>query len=315
MRRGLAGGLRAAALVAALAAAGCGGDGGTPNEGSVSAPPGSAGALLERPGPDIALVAGTSDYARGPLRVVFLVIDSRGRLIERPRARVWVARSFDDKPFLRTTARLEGVGVPGVSQVAAGDVTKVYVARFGMPRAGKYVLVAEPVGGRPIQGALDLDVAEEPTAPAVGAKAFPSRTPTIASTGGDFDALTTRTPPDAALLRYSVADSLADRAPFVLAFATPKFCTSRACGPVVDVVDHVRKRLGDSPVRFIHVEIFEDNQPPELNRWVKEWKLPTEPWVFLVGRDGRIKERFEGSVSAAELEAAVRAKLLEGLSE
>ena len=168
------------------------------------------------------------------------------------------------------------------------------------------MLVAEPVGGRPIQGALDLEVAEKPKAPAVGAKAFPSRTPTIASTDGDLAALTTRTPPDVALLRDSVADSLADRAPFVLAFATPKFCTSRACGPVVDVVDHVRKRLGQSPVRFIHVEIYEDNQPPETNRWVKEWKLPTEPWVFLVGRDGRIKARFEGSVSAAELEAAVR---------
>jgi hypothetical protein len=295
----------------ALSLAGCGGNGGTPHEGSSEAAlEGSAGALLSRPGPDVALVAGTSDYARGPVRVVFLVIDSQSRSIERPKARVWVARSFDDRPFLSTTARLENVGVPGVSEQAAGDVTHVYVARFRVPKAGKYVLVAEPVGGRPIQGALDLDVADESKAPDVSAEAFPSRTPTIESTGGDFAALTTRTPPDRGLLRYSVADSLADHAPFVLAFATPKFCTSRACGPVVDVVDHVRKRLGRTPVRFIHVEIFEDNRPPELNRWVKQWKLPTEPWVFLVGRDGRIKERFEGSVSAAELEAAVRAKLL-----
>jgi hypothetical protein len=300
----------AATCAVALSFAGCGGNGGTPNEGSSEgAPEGSAGALLSRPGPDVALVAGTSDYARGQVRVVFLVIDSQSRSIERPKARVWVARSFDDRPFLSTTARLENVGVPGVSEEAAGDVTHVYVARFRMPKAGKYVLVAEPVGGRPIQGALDLDVADEPKAPDVSAKAFSSRTPTIESTGGDFAALTTRTPPDRGLLRYSVADSLADHAPFVVAFATPKFCTSRACGPVVDVVDHVRKRLGKTPVRFIHVEIFEDNRPPELNRWVKQWKLPTEPWVFLVGRDGRIKERFEGSVSAAELEAAVRAKL------
>ena len=301
----------AALCAAALSLAGCGGKGGTPNEGSsAAAPAGSAGALLSRPGPDIALVTGTSDYARGPVRVVFLVVDSESRSIERPTARVWIARSFDDKPFLQTTARLENVGVPGVSETAAGDVTHVYVARFRIPKAGTYVLIAEPVGGRPIQGALDLKVKDTPTAPAVGAEAFSSRTPTIASTDGDFDALTTRTPPDRGLLRYSVADSLKAHAPFVLAFATPKFCTSRACGPVVDVVDHVRKRLGKTPVRFIHVEIFEDNQPPELNRWVKEWKLPTEPWVFLVGRDGRIKERFEGSVSAAELEAAVRAKLL-----
>jgi hypothetical protein len=303
--------LAAAVSAAAFVVAGCGGEGGTPNGGSAGskAPAGSVSALLDRPGPDVALVAGSSDYARGPVRVVFLVIDARGRSIERPQARVWVARSLEDRPFLRTTARLENVGVPGVSEAAAGDVTKVYVVRFRLPEAGKYVLVAETVGGGPIQGALDLEVAEEPKAPDVGAKAFPSRTPTIASTGGDFAALTTRTPPDAGLLRYSVADSLADRAPFVVAFATPKFCTSRACGPVVDVVDHVRKQFGKSPVRFIHVEIFENNQPPEVNRWVKEWKLPTEPWVFLVGRDGRIKERFEGSVSASELETAVRTRL------
>jgi hypothetical protein len=299
--------LLAAAVIAAALPSACGGGGGTPNGGSVE---GSLGDLLSRPGDDIALLPGTSDFAPGTVRVAFLVIDSRGESIERPRARVWVARSLDDKPFLRATARLENVGVPGVSEAAAGDVTHVYVARLPVAEPGKYVLVAEPVGGRPIQGALDLDVAAEPKAPAVGDEAFPSRTPTIASTGGDLAALTTRTPPDRELLRHSVADSLADRAPFVLVFSTPKFCESRTCGPVVDVVDHVRKRIGKTPVRFIHVEIYEDNQPPETNRWVKEWKLPTEPWVFLVGRDGRIKARFEGSVSAGELERAVRTMLL-----
>ena len=45
------------------------------------------------------------------------------------------------------------------------------------------------------------------------------------------------------------------------------------------------------------------------NRWVSEWRLPSEPWVFLVGRDGRIRARFEGSVSAAELSAAVQRML------
>jgi hypothetical protein len=310
MRRG-ASFATAIAAAAALVAAGCGANGGTPNEGSArAAPRGSLGALLNRPGPDVALSAGTSDYAPGDVRVVFLVIDKHGRTVYRPRARVWVARSWDQKPFASTTARLENVGVPGESEAAAGDVTKLYVAHVHVPAAGKYVLVAEPVGGRSIQGALDLDVKEEPAAAAVGSKALPSRTPTIASTGGDFAALTTRKPPDAGLLKYSVADSLAAHAPFVLAFATPAFCTSRTCGPVVDVVDYVRKRLERRGVRFIHVEIFKDNQPPETNRWVKQWGLPTEPWVFLVGRDGMIKERFEGSVSVAELEAAVRKYLL-----
>ena len=40
---------------------------------------------------------------------------------------------------------------------------------------------------------------------------------------------------------------------------------------------------------------------------MKEWHLPSEPWVFVVGRDGLIKARFEASVSVAELGTAVRA--------
>ena len=298
--------------MAALLIAGCGGNGGTPNGGSsVTVAPGSVGAVLAHPGADVALTPGTSDYEVGPVRVVFLVVDGRGRLIERPRARVWVASALDEKPLVRTTAKLENVGVPGVSESAAGDVTNVYVATFPIEEAGKYVLVAEPVGGKPVQGALDIEVKEKPVAPAIGAKAFPSRTPTIASTGGDFAKLTTAKPPDAGLLRYSVADSLGAHAPFVVAFATPAFCQSRACGPVVDVVDHVRKQFEGGGIRFIHVEIYADNLPANgVNRWVKEWNLPTEPWVFLVGRDGRIKDRFEGSVSARELSGAVRRYLV-----
>jgi hypothetical protein len=269
-------------------------------------PAGSAGAILDRPGPDLALTLGSSDFARGENRVVFLILDKQGKAIERPRARVWLARALDAKPFQRTSAQLEQIGVPGTSEPAAGDVSHIFVTHVRAPAAGRYVLVAEPIGGRPVQGVADLEVRDEPVAPAVGSKAFPSRTPTIASTGGDFGALTTSNPPDKGLLRYSVADSLAAHVPFVVAFATPAFCTSRTCGPAVDVVDYVRRHLGTNRVRFIHVEIYKDNQPPATNRWVREWKLPTEPWIFLVGKDGRIKARFEGAVSASELDAAVR---------
>ena len=297
--------MSAAAIAAAIVIGGCGSNGGTPDEGTLSsAPAGSAGAILARPGPDLALAMGTSDYAKGPVRVSFLAIDKQGKSIERPTAHVWVAKSLDAKPFLETTAHSENIGVPGVSEQALGGVSKIYVARFRVPQAGKYVLVAEPVGAK-VQGAADLDVRDHTTTPAVGSKAFPSNTPTIESTNGDFAALTTADPPDKGLLRYSVAGSLAAHVPFVVAFATPAFCASRTCGPTVDVVDYVRRHLGASGVRFIHVEIYQDNQPPNVNRWVKEWKLQTEPWVFLVGPDGRIKERFEGAVSTDELGAAV----------
>jgi hypothetical protein len=75
----------------------------------------------------------------------------------------------------------------------------------------------------------------------------------------------------------------------------------------VDVVDAARRQFTHTPIRFIHVEVYKDNNPGlGYNRWFKRWHLPSEPWTFLVGRDGRIKARFEGSVSVGELAAAVR---------
>jgi hypothetical protein len=284
--------------------AGCGGGG----KGHVES--GTLAALLARPGPDVVLVQGTSDYAVGELRVTFLVVDRKARLVSRPRAQVLVGTSLDSAPLLTTEARLEPIGIPGRSEAAAGGARSIYVARFRIAKPGRYTLVAQPNGAE-IQGVANLQVARHPTAPAVGDRAIPSRTPTLASTHDDLAALTTASPPDRSLLRYSVADSIAAHVPFVLVFATPKFCTSRTCGPVVDVVEAVQRRFADRGVRFIHVEIYADNDPAQgQNRWVREWRLPTEPWVFLVGRDGRIKARFEASVSLAELAAAVRTSLL-----
>ncbi len=292
---------------AVLSTAACGGGGGN---GTGAKRDGSLSALLDRPGPEVALVQGTSDYAVGPVRVTFLVIDSASKSVERPRARVWVAKSLDSKPLVTTEAVLEPIGVPGTSKAVTGEVTRIYVARLKLSESGKYTLVAEPEGAE-IQGFTNIKVAKRPAAPAVGDRAISSHTPTLASARGDVAALTTASPPDRTLLRYSVADSLSAHVPFVVVFATPKFCSSRTCGPVVDVAAAVQRRFAGRGVRFIHVEIYQDNNPAlGTNRWVKEWHLPSEPFVFLVGRDGRIKGRFEGSVSVAELSAAVQTDLL-----
>jgi hypothetical protein len=282
----------ALALGLLLSAPGCGSnDAASTTEGGPR--PGSLEALWKRPGEDVGLVMGTSDYAPGPVRVSFLVLTHRARAIERPTARVWVSLALDQAPFLTGTARLEDVG----------KGQRISVADLDIPGPGKYFLLAEPVGGTKIQGVGNVVVEEQTKTPAVGDRAFPSKTPTLAD--APAAELTTRTPPDTELLRVSVADALARKEPFVVVFATPKFCESRTCGPVVDVVDAVRRRVPG--VGFIHVEIYEENNPAlGVNRWVQEWKLPTEPWVFLVGGDGRIKAKFEGAVSEQELEAAVR---------
>jgi hypothetical protein len=178
-----------------------------------------------------------------------------------------------------------------------------------VPAAGTYWVLAKPEGSA-IDGLGNLVVRDHTMSLPAGAAAPRSSTPTLATTGGRLGPLTTSTRPDRALYSTSVTQALAAHTPFVVVFATPKFCTSRTCGPVVDVVSHVRKQLEGTRVTFIHAEVFKDNNPAKgYNRWMKEWKLQSEPWIFLVGADGTIKAKFEGSVSAAELRSAVRSKL------
>lgn len=296
--------MRASLAVLALIAltVGCGSDKSTAKRGAPT--PGSLEALWRNSGESVALIPGTSDYSPGELRVSFLVVNRRGRVIAPKRAQVWASRSLAAKPFARATARLEPIGVPGVSSGA--DAAAIYVPHLRVPAAGKYYVLARPVGRVRIGGLGQLLVQKRSVSPAVGSRAYPSRTPTLVSTGGRVAALTTRVPPDRALLRTSVASALAERRPFVVTFATPRYCSSRTCGPVVDVIDHVRKQYTGTPIRFIHVEVYKDNDPRKgPNEWVREWNLPGEPWTFLVGRDGRIKAKFQGSVSSHELHVAI----------
>jgi len=266
------------------------------------------GATLEElwraAGDDVAVIPGTENHEPGDVRVSFLVVDAEGTVVALPSARVWVANALDAAPFLETQAKLERIGVPGGDEA---DATHIYVANLRLPRAGKYWMLAEPEGGaKQVQALGNVVVSKQDAPPDVGNPAVPSQTPTLSSTGGDIAALTTRSPPDESLLEHSVADSLKAKVPFVVTFATPKYCSSRTCGPVVDVVEEVSHRFADEEIRFIHVEVFEGNDPAKgYNRWMREWKLPTEPWTFLVGADGRIVERFEGTVSVNELELAV----------
>ena len=290
--------LRAVIIAAVALLAGCGGS---------SHSSGTLDALMERPGPDVPLIVGAFDFEPGGVRLPFLVRRNNGQLVKRPTAKVWVATGPGRKPFVETTARLETIGVRG--RLATTAVTRVYVAHLRIPRPGPYSLVAEPAGAR-IQAEGAIDVAAHSSSPAVGARAPRSDTPTLATAKGDAGILTTRHPPDIALLRYSVAASLTAHRPFVLAFASSQFCASPTCAPVVDVVDAVRRRLASTGVRFIHVEVFRDNDPHQgYNRWMRQWGLPSEPWTFLVGSDGRVKAKFEGPVSEAELAGAVRKTL------
>jgi hypothetical protein len=287
---------RPAVFLAAALLAGCG-QGSQPSGKTLDT-------IMKQPGPNVPMIAGAADFQPGVVRFPFLVLRSDARPVERATARVWLATGRQRTPFAQATARLESIGVPGSS-----PSQRIYIAHLRIPRPGRYWLVAEPIGVR-IQALGSFDVAAQSSALAVGAPAPRSDTPTLASARGDATRLTTRRPPDLALLRYSVAGSLDAHRPFVVTFVSPAFCDSRTCGPVVDVVDAVRRRFSSSGVRFIHVEAYRALDPRQgFNRWMRQWHLPSEPWTFVVGGDGRVKAKFEGSLSEPELVAAVRKTL------
>ena len=303
MRRPLAAAIALASGLALLAASCGGSDGSGASDAEDGPAAGTLEALWRAPGEDVAVVAGTSDHSIGPSRVSFLVVDKQSRVVERPTARIWVARGLKRKPFAETTARLEPIGVPGGD---TADVGGIYVTTLQTPTPGTYWFLAEPVGGRKIQALGSVVVRKQGAAPDVGDRAIASATPTLASTGGDLETLTTSRRPDRALYTTSVKQALAARQPFVVTFATPQYCQTRTCGPGVDVVSAVSKEPASKGVRFIHVEIYEDNDPAKgVNRWVREWRLPTEPFTFVVDRSGVIRTKLEGAFSVAELERAV----------
>ena len=284
-----------ASLAACLIAAGCGGSSSAKEEPEAS----TLQSLWRAPGEDVAIVPGSADFGPGKVRFAFLVVDGQGRLVTRPTAKIWLARGLEAKPFAETTARAEKIGVGGAEP---GVAQEIFVTELDLPEPGTYWLLAEPVGGKRIQALGKVEVKEDPAAPAVGDPVPASKTPTLAN--ASLDQLSTSNEPDRELYKTSIADALAAKKPFVAVFATPKYCTSRTCGPVVEVVSEVRKRHPE--LTFSHVEIYQDNDPAKgENEWVREWGLPSEPWVFVIGADGKVRERFEGTVSVRELEAAV----------
>jgi hypothetical protein len=189
----------------------------------------------------------------------------------------------------------------------------VYVTHLPFEEAGKYRLAAVIKDGDSFTATTTLpggaNVQADSKIPDVGEKAPVVDTPTVDSVGGDIASIDTRLPPDD-MHDVNLADALGKK-PVVLLFATPQLCQSRVCGPVVDVEDQVESKYKDD-VDFIHMEIYEDNKPPKLRPQVTDYGLYTEPWLFVIDKDGNVSTRIEGAFSVPELDDAVKKVLPAG---
>ncbi len=175
----------------------------------------------------------------------------------------------------------------------------VWVASFDALVDGNQALVVERAGFR---------VAATPGAPGVGELVPATENLTIHDVAS-FAEISTRQVERDELHNVSVAQALAAGEPFVVVFASPQFCVSAMCGPVTETVDAARVELGGA-IEFIHIEPWDLRLARDQGQLVPapvilEWGLPTEPWTFVVGPDGRVVKRFEGLVTVDEVVAAV----------
>lgn len=162
---------------------------------------------------------------------------------------------------------------------------------------------AEVTASGPFQESVkgSFKVLPETSTPAIGEKAPASDTPT-ADDVKDLSEITTDENPNPKFYETSVADALKKGEPFVLAFATPKFCQSQTCGPTLDIVKDVVKNF--PKVTVIHVEPYKLPADPANLVTVpagEEWGLPSEPWVFVVDEKGKVAAKYEGAVAPDEL--------------
>jgi hypothetical protein len=189
---------------------------------------------------------------------------------------------------------------------ASSDVRGLYLTRLTFARPGPWgvEVQARDDNGILATARLTVTVASAPQTPALGSPAPRSRN-LVASDVRDLRQIDTSHKPDPRLHRVRIADAIAERKPQLIVFATPQFCTSRMCGPVVDIVRQLLPEY-NKRVAFTHQEIWQDFASKRFFPTVEEWRLASEPWTFVVDGEGIIRGKFEGLVTVRELEQALQ---------
>jgi hypothetical protein len=245
----------------------------------------------------------------GENRIGFALFDVSRKQVDADAVALYVAKPDGRRLRGPFEARKESlrVGPRFQSRQTQADLENVdtfWVADVDFPKQGRYVVTALAHKDGEFEATSQFEMrAGTGGPPDVGDKAIRVHTDTPQDVGGNLAAIDTRLPPIPELHQTDLADVLGKK-PVVLAFATPQLCQTRVCGPVVDVVAEVRSKTPG--VEFIAQEIYVDN---DINKGfrpqVGAWRLPTEPWTFVIDKHGTIVQRFEGALSVDELQAAV----------
>lgn len=306
-------------LAVALLGAACGsdGDGGT-GTGVTPSPP--ARAQVQ------AIVASQDHYAGAPQRVAVGLVTNENELV-----------SYGSVGFAFTYI---GTAQEPSEPQAGPSATATFIPTYGTNGDGEGPAITLPSEARGVYEAADvvfdragfwqvtvtaevkdvgrqqalatLAVGEEPSLPAPGDPALETENLTLDSKGVSEAAIDSRFVtdgeiPDPELHGWTIARALEEGRPAVVVFGTPVYCVSQFCGPVTDMVQDLSHRYDDRAV-FIHIEIWEDYETQTVNQAALDWLLlpsgdVTEPWLYLIGADGTILDRWTTLWSEDELAA------------
>lgn len=249
----------------------------------------------------------------GSARILFSYLDADNNVASAPDRSATVAFYDLGQDPNSAAATAEGEFVWTIQ-----DDRGMYILNVDLPRAGTWgaEFTTEAPGSAAETVRLTFEVHDDSPTVAVGDPAPASDTPTLADVDGDAARVSTDLEPNPDFYTTSVADALTAHEPFVLVFATPKFCASAQCGPTLD---RVKEIAADHPeVTFINVEPYKlqevDGQLQPLldatgNLQAAEptdaWGLLTEPWIFAVDRGGIVRGSYELTVTDTELEAVI----------
>ncbi len=200
----------------------------------------------------------------------------------------------------------------------AGE-TGAYATYVDFDRAGTWGIdvTGKTADGKDIGPArLTFSVGLKPVGLAPGDPAPKSEQP-ILSDVSDIRDIDSSEKPIPEQHNMTIAEAVASGQPTVIAFATPAFCQSQVCGPIKEIFDDLYNAYKDR-AHFVHVEPYDvkkmragdcDSLATCLVPTIKEWKLESEPWVFIVGPDGNVAAKFDGIASYDEMEFALKAAL------
>src|SRR5712691_7028377 len=249
------------------------------------------------------LVQAQSDLPVGTSRFVFGLVNGDNEPITGGAPQIWVANDQRSKPLGPFHSTWQTWSPSKGDDFGRAPIPGFFATEVSVPAAGTWrVLATDVVNGKRISAGGTIPVSERPIA-AIGTAAISEPTP-VATTSAEEAKIDTRQPPTP-MHHISLDAALKNGRPTVLVFATPQFCQTRLCGPVVDEVLTLYERVGTAKANFVDVEIYpthDTNKPtPEFLRW----GFQTEPWVIVIDKTGIIRGRFEGPAVAPEIEAAL----------